>query len=77
VRKKVVIFCIANGYIIYNGNVIAPKKVRVSQVFRNPSSPIPNLSTRSSNPDAREPISVAILFDLLGKKWNNDEKGKC
>jgi hypothetical protein len=32
------------------------------------SVPIPNLSTCPSSPAAREPIFVAILFDLLRKK---------
>jgi hypothetical protein len=37
-------------------------------VFRLPVRPIPILTTCTSNPAAREPIFVAILFDLLRKR---------
>jgi hypothetical protein len=36
-------------------------------VFRNPLRPIPSRTTSPSSPNAREPISVAIPSDLLGK----------
>ncbi|SAM06726.1 hypothetical protein [Absidia glauca] len=36
-------------------------------VFRNTLRPIPTLTTCPSSPAAREPISVAISFDLLRK----------
>jgi hypothetical protein len=39
-----------------------------SHVFRDALRPIPNLTTFSSSPGVREPISVAILLNLLGKK---------
>jgi hypothetical protein len=41
---------------------------KVSAPFRHFLRPIPNLITCPSCPAAREPISVAILFDLLRKK---------
>jgi hypothetical protein len=47
----------------------APKKRRgISNVFRNPLRPIPNLTTCPSRPGARDPMSVAISFDLLRKR---------
>jgi hypothetical protein len=60
-----------NGYRIYNGRGMYLKKKRMATVFPGVSSslaPLSNIITCPSSPDAREPISVAIPFDLLRKK---------
>jgi hypothetical protein len=44
-----------------------PKK-KLQWYFRHPMRPIPNLTTCPTSPAAREPISVAIPFDLLRKR---------
>jgi hypothetical protein len=44
------------------------KKCEASFVFRNSLRPIPNLITSPISPAAREPISVAIPFDLVRKR---------
>jgi hypothetical protein len=59
-----------NGYGIYNGKVSQPGK-RIGRVFTffcNHLRPNANLTTCPSSPGTREPISVAIPFDQLGKK---------
>jgi hypothetical protein len=52
-----------NGYKIYNGRVRGFPKFFVIPCIQSP-----NLTTCPSNPGAREPISVAIPFDLPRKK---------
>jgi hypothetical protein len=51
--------------------VNASKKI---DAFRDPLSPISNLSTYSSSPAAREPIFVAILLNLPRKKETLKQK---
>jgi hypothetical protein len=53
--------------ILHHWNDIAPKK-NYEDCFRNPLCPIPNLITLTPSPAAREPIAVAIPFDLLRKR---------
>jgi hypothetical protein len=54
----------------YNGRGAHQKKKKRGEgvVFHNSLRPIPNLTTCSSSPAARELISVAISFDLLRKR---------
>jgi hypothetical protein len=67
---------IGNDYEIRRWNVSV--QLRGSPlVFGNPLRPIHNLSTCSSSPAAREPISVAIPFDHLRRKGTKMQKAKC